>query len=129
VKIIYDPPQKVAIHVFPDSLDPESLRRLRRLAVLVHLAGPIVVLPDVHPAGESVVGTVLVSTDAIYPTLIGDDIGCGMASARLTLEASSFERADWQKVLAQIADAIPAGRAKHRRPPPLRPGDGKGKGR
>ncbi len=119
MRVLFEPPQRVPIHLFANVVDRESERRLRRLATLDHVSGPIAVLPDVHPAGESVVGTVVVSTDALYPTLIGDDIGCGMASARLPLDASSLERADWERVLARIADLVPSGRRTRSRSRPL----------
>lgn len=118
MRVLFEPPQRVP-NLFAHVVDRESGRRLRRLATLDHVSGPIAVLPDVHPAGDSVVGTVVVSTDALYPTLIGGDIGCGMTSARLPLEASSFERADWERALARIADLVPSGRRTHSRSRPL----------
>ncbi len=112
MKELFAPPQKVPVRVFADTLDRESERRLRGLALLDHVRHPIAVMPDVHPAGEgTVVGTVLVSREAIYPSLIGDDIGCGMSSMRLPLLASSFERRDWERLLPLLAEKVPAGRA------------------
>lgn len=119
MRVLFEPPQRVPIHLFAHVVDTESGRRLRRLATLKNVSGPIAVLPDVHPAGDSVVGTAVISADAIYPTLIGGDIGCGMASARLPLEASSFERADWERALARIADLVPSGQRTHSRSRPL----------
>ena len=42
-------------------------------------------LPDLHP-GKTPVGAVIVSEGIIYPHLVGNDIGCGMAMFMTDIE-------------------------------------------
>ena len=46
-------------------------------------------MPDLHPGRGNPVGAAFFSKDIIYPTLVGNDIGCGMALWRTDLLASA----------------------------------------
>lgn len=48
--------------------------RVRRAEDVVHVA----VMPDVHPAKDICVGTVMATRRLVYPSAVGGDIGCGM---------------------------------------------------
>lgn len=119
MKETFEPPQRVAIRSWAGRIDVESLRTLRRLARWDRLAGPIVVLPDVHAAGDVCVGTVLVTEDAVLPTSVGQDLGCGMCTARLGIDADALASEDWTRLVARLWEAIPAGRRAHREVQPL----------
>ncbi|MEM7234325.1 MAG: RtcB family protein [Planctomycetota bacterium] len=54
----------------------------------------VAVMPDVHVASDVCVGTVIGTRDLIFPQAVGADIGCGMLSARLPLEAAALEPSD-----------------------------------
>lgn len=62
-----------------DAQTAKALDRLRQLADLQRLA----VMPDVHPAADVCVGTVIATSELIYPQAIGGDIGCGMSTVAL----------------------------------------------
>ena len=62
-----------------DQVTARALDRLRRLPDLQRLA----VMPDVHPAADVCVGTVIATGELIYPQAIGGDIGCGMSTVGL----------------------------------------------
>ncbi|WP_084438415.1 RNA ligase RtcB family protein [Niveispirillum irakense] len=59
-------------------IEGEALRQLDATAALpgMRLA---VGMPDLHPGKGSPVGAAFLSEGVIYPTLVGSDIGCGMA--------------------------------------------------
>lgn len=65
-------------------IEGEAIRQLLAMAKLpgVRLA---VGLPDLHPGKCAPVGATFLTGDAIYPHLIGGDIGCGMALFRTGL--------------------------------------------
>ncbi len=82
----------------------KALDRLRMLADLQRLA----VMPDVHPAADVCVGTVIATSELIYPQAIGGDIGCGMSTVALDglgLEALHEKRR--RIVLEQLGKEVP----------------------
>jgi len=46
----------------------------------------VVGFPDLHPGKGYPIGSVTLTEKAIYPNLIGDDIGCGMSLIRTGLK-------------------------------------------
>lgn len=59
-----------------DHVTAKALDRVRQLPDLQRLA----VMPDVHPAADVCVGTVIATGELLYPQAIGGDIGCGMST-------------------------------------------------
>lgn len=45
------------------------------------------IMPDVHLANDVCIGTVLATSNLIYPAAVGGDIGCGMAAIAFDAEA------------------------------------------
>ncbi|PWT28152.1 RNA-splicing ligase RtcB [Butyrivibrio fibrisolvens] len=64
----------------------------------------ICVMPDVHPGKVGPIGLTMTITDAVNPSLVGIDIGCGMSMVKL-----GRIRKEYQKLDAVIGDKIPAG--------------------
>ncbi len=64
-----------------------SIERLRQADDVRH----VVVLPDVHLAGDSCVGAVVATKTLIYPAAVGGDIGCGMAAVALNATAELID--------------------------------------
>ncbi|MEO0814518.1 MAG: RtcB family protein, partial [Myxococcota bacterium] len=52
-----------------------QLEKVSRLPGMHRVVG----MPDLHPGKGSPVGAAFFSTDRVYPYLVGNDIGCGMA--------------------------------------------------
>eukprot|EP00160_Parvularia_atlantis_P000089 Unigene10078_Nuclearia_a/m.30759 Unigene10078_Nuclearia_a/g.30759 ORF Unigene10078_Nuclearia_a/g.30759 Unigene10078_Nuclearia_a/m.30759 type:complete len:464 (-) Unigene10078_Nuclearia_a:588-1979(-) len=68
-------------------LEDEAVAQLRRTAGLpgIRVAAG---MPDLHPGKGFPVGAAFASQRLIYPVLIGNDIGCGMALYRTALHAN-----------------------------------------
>lgn len=64
----------------------------------------ICVMPDVHPGKVGPIGLTMTITDAVNPSLVGIDIGCGMSMVKL-----GRIRKEYQKLDAAIRDKVPAG--------------------
>ncbi|WP_074754773.1 RtcB family protein [Butyrivibrio fibrisolvens] len=64
----------------------------------------ICVMPDVHPGKVGPIGLTMTITDAVNPSLVGIDIGCGMSMVKL-----GRIRKEYQKLDAVIRDKVPAG--------------------
>jgi tRNA-splicing ligase RtcB len=79
-----------------------SIERVRRSDDVTRVA----VLPDVHVAGETCVGIAVATTRLLYPALVGQDIGCGLATIAFDADASSLEDRR-ETLLRALLDAIP----------------------
>jgi release factor H-coupled RctB family protein len=83
-------------------LESAALRQLESLAKypgVTSVAG----LPDLQ-AGRTPTGLAVVSEGRIYPYLIGNDIGCGMALLKTGLPLRKFKLEKWENQLARDRD-------------------------
>lgn len=64
----------------------------------------ICVMPDVHPGKVGTIGLTMTVSDKIMPNLIGIDMGCGMALAKI-----KCKKIEYQKLDTVIRDSIPSG--------------------
>jgi tRNA-splicing ligase RtcB (3'-phosphate/5'-hydroxy nucleic acid ligase) len=119
MRMIFEAPQRMAIHSWTDRIDAISLARLKILARWEGLAGPIAVMPDIHPAEDVCVGTILATRDAVLPTAIGLDLGCGMSSQRFEFAARELSRDDLERIVTKIMCRVPVGRKAHQAPQTL----------
>lgn len=71
-----------------EGLAIEQLRKISELDGILQTVG----LPDLHP-GKTPVGAVYLTKDVIYPHIIGNDIGCGLALFSTGIPLGKF-RAD-----------------------------------
>lgn len=89
-------------------LPDEVARALHRLAESDDVIR-IAVLPDVHLADEVCIGTAVATRTTVYPAAVGGDIGCGVATVRLSGSAEWLDdRRAAAAVLAGVAHAVPA---------------------
>jgi release factor H-coupled RctB family protein len=59
-------------------IEGEAVQQLERTATLPGMIAAVG-MPDLHPGKGSPIGAAFVSEGRIYPHLVGNDIGCGMA--------------------------------------------------
>lgn len=87
-----------------DEVD-RALQRLRGAPDVRRIA----VMPDVHLAEDVCVGTVLGTSEQIYPQAVGGDIGCGMSAIRFEASADLLsDAAAAAALLAGLGACIPA---------------------
>ncbi|MBL8887865.1 MAG: RtcB family protein [Phycisphaerales bacterium] len=99
-----DPRVKLWLASGLDGATAKALDRLRQLADLQRLA----VMPDVHPAADVCVGTVIATSELIYPQAIGGDIGCGMSTVALSgLGIEALHEKRRRLVLEQLGREVP----------------------
>lgn len=77
-----------------------SLERLLRDPAIARL----VVLPDVHLAGDVCVGCVIATRDRAFPEAVGGDIGCGVTTLRFAVEADRIAN---ESVARTILERLP----------------------
>lgn len=102
----------VPVHIFTSDLDASARAQLVTMAQLPILHGHIAVMPDVHVGHGATVGTVVPTVNAIVPSMVGVDIGCGMLAAKLSLTANDLPD-NLYSVRRQLEKMIPVGMAAH----------------
>src|SRR6266496_2891342 len=107
----------VPIHLWADPHEVESvaLDQLRRIAALPWVYHHVAAMPDVHFGKGATVGSVIAMRDAVAPSAVGVDMGCGMAAMRLDLRAEDLPD-DLGPMRAAIEAAVPVGFAMHPEP-------------
>ena len=106
-------------------LDDNALEQALRTSGLPILAGPVCLMADAHFGLGATVGSVVATKNALLPSAVGVDIGCGMAAAETNLAAAELPD-DLSALHGLLRDRIPAGVGKgHERsegsvPPPLK---------
>lgn len=85
-------------------IEGASIEQLKKTAELpgIKLA---VGLPDLHPGKGTPIGAAFVSEDWIYPALVGNDIGCGIALWRTELNAKKPKLETWSNRLHELDQA------------------------
>lgn len=94
--------KKATLVAAPDTwIEGKALQQLETTAQLqgmLQVAG----MPDLHPGRGYPVGAAFFSTDCIYPALVGNDIGCGMALWQTDIQNRQFKFDKAQKQLGSI---------------------------
>ncbi|KQO98926.1 RtcB family protein [Leifsonia sp. Leaf264] len=87
-------------------IEQVALQQLRNIAALewVH---KLAVMPDVHFGKGATVGSVIAMEQAISPSAVGVDIGCGVSAVRTSLTVSDLH--DLHGLRLKIEKAIPVG--------------------
>ena len=62
-------------------LDDNTKEQALRTAQSSVMAGPVALMPDAHLGMGATIGSVIITRDAIIPSAVGVDIGCGMVAA------------------------------------------------
>lgn len=81
----------------------KALARLAAAPGVRHVA----VMPDVHLAEHVCVGTVLGTTDWLYPHAVGGDIGCGMAAAPIRGDLAALDAERAGQLFERLRAAVP----------------------
>lgn len=98
----------------PRDIEPQALDQLRNISALPWVHG-VRVMPDVHLGKGATVGSVIAMPDAVSPSAVGVDIGCGMESVKTDLTAADLP-ADLRSLRSRIEAAVPVGFHSHEDP-------------
>ncbi len=90
---------RVSIIRSPKSwIEGEAVQQLEKTAELPGMRR-VVGMPDLHPGKGTPIGAVFLSDDRLYPHLVGNDIGCGMALWTTSLRQRKKKLDRWIKRL------------------------------
>ena len=95
----------------PHEVEPAALDQLRNISRLPWVHG-VRVMPDVHLGKGATVGSVVAMRDAVSPSAVGVDIGCGMQAVRTSLTLADLPD-DLHELRLAVEAAVPLGFASH----------------
>jgi len=95
-----------------DAIEAEALRQLYRVAHLPFIYKHVAVMPDVHAGVGATVGSVIATQEALIPSAVGVDIGCGMLAVKTNLNFKDLPK-DLTQLRLDIEKAIPLGFSAH----------------
>lgn len=93
-------------------VEQEAKNQLYNIANLPWAFHHVAVMPDVHYGKGATVGSVIAMKNAVSPSAVGVDIGCGMGAVRTNLRASELPD-DLEKIRSKIEELIPVGFNQH----------------
>lgn len=73
-----------------EGIEEEAYQQLGNISKLPWVYPHVAVMPDVHFGKGATVGSVIPMLDAVAPSAVGVDIGCGMAAVRTSLTANDL---------------------------------------
>lgn len=94
-------------------IEPQAVQQIRRVADLPWVHG-VRVMPDVHLGSGATIGTVIAAEQAISPSAVGVDIGCGVNAVKTNLKLEDVDK-DLAKLRSAIEAAVPVGFNSHDR--------------
>src|SRR6185436_17234255 len=86
-------------------IDPETIRQAEKAARLPIVEGHVALMPDAHVGMGATVGSVIPTKNAVIPSAVGVDIGCGMIADVVEEQLPDT----LEPLLGRIERAIPAG--------------------
>lgn len=89
-------------------VEESAVRQLRNVANHPASHHHVAVMPDVHTGNGATIGTVMATKDAIIPSAVGVDIGCGMMAVKTPLDPDRVI-ANVDNILHSIRRSIPTG--------------------
>ncbi|HUG85616.1 MAG TPA: RtcB family protein, partial [Euzebya sp.] len=89
-------------------LDDKARAQALATAKVAAINGHVALMPDAHWGMGCTIGSVIPTREAIIPSAVGVDIGCGVIAAQLDLTADQLPN-DLGSVLADWESKIPAG--------------------
>ena len=102
------------LHVWHDGPLREGVRASAQRLADSEGVRRVALMPDAHLAEDVCIGVVVATTDKLYPSAVGGDIGCGMAAVAFDVEAARVaEPATAAQILAGLYAGVPF--VRHRR--------------
>src|SRR3954454_7734556 len=89
-------------------IDDGTIRQAEKTARLPIVEGHVALMPDAHVGIGATVGSVIPTKNAVIPSAVGVDIGCGMIAAELDIFEEQLPD-NLEPLLGRIEKAIPAG--------------------
>ena len=90
--------------------DDNTIEQLKKVAQIPFVRPYVAAMADSHLGKGSTVGSVIPTEDAVIPSCVGVDIGCGMMACKINSTPLWKEALDLKKVRSEIERVVPHGR-------------------
>jgi len=95
------------LKVWGSDIEHDTILQAEKASRLPVVEGHVALMPDAHVGIGATVGSVIPTKDAIIPSAVGVDIGCGMIASETDLTANDLPSLD--RLLPLVEQAVPAG--------------------
>lgn len=89
-------------------IEQATIDQARKAARLPIIAGHVALMPDAHIGIGATIGSVIPTQNAVIPSAVGVDIGCGMVAVRIDVREEQLPD-DLRPLLRQLEHSVPAG--------------------
>ena len=96
------------LFVWGSNVDQSTVLQAQRTARLPIIYNHVSLMPDAHVGAGATIGSVIPTQNAIIPSAVGVDIGCGMIAALTNRYASDLPDS-LEALLLEIEQTVPAG--------------------
>lgn len=104
----------VPILLWGRSVPEGALEQLESIAAQPYVVEHVAAMPDLHVAHGVAVGTVFATENALVPSALGGDLGCGMSAVRFDFPAARLGTSTLQRWLGTLTRQLPVGDGTHR---------------
>jgi tRNA-splicing ligase RtcB (3'-phosphate/5'-hydroxy nucleic acid ligase) len=94
--------------IWTDNVEPSAMEQITGIINHPCLFHHVAIMPDVHAGKGATIGSVIPLTNAIIPSAVGVDIGCGMVAVKTSLRIVDLQP-QIEKVHHSIQRSIPTG--------------------
>lgn len=106
----------VPVKIWTDQIEASAEQQLTALGGCPFVVHHVAAMPDVHYGIGATIGSVFATRDALLPTAVGVDIGCGMLAQPFQLRAVDLSAAFLRELHELTKQEIPTGFGAHARP-------------
>src|SRR3989339_1155699 len=101
------------LHIWGGPFEADAMAQLEALADMPYIYGPACAMPDAHIGIGATIGSVFATVNAVVPSAVGVDIGCGMRAVRTDLPADTAVRVPLQRFVDTVYARGPVGFESH----------------
>lgn len=108
--------ENAPIKLWLDDAEDGAIQQAKNLANLPFIHKHVVLLPDSHQGYGMPIGGVIATKDVIIPHAVGNDIGCGMAAVKTSIQ--NINTTQLKSIMSRIRELIPVGKNRRKIPVP-----------
>src|SRR3989339_1071886 len=101
------------LHIWGSAFDQGTLDQLEALTRMPYIFDHVAAMPDAHVGIGATIGSVFATRNAVVPSAVGVDIGCGMRAVRTSLPAEAGTQHLLQRFVDLVYSRIPLGFESH----------------
>lgn len=106
----------VPVKIWTDQIEPSAEQQLTALAGCPFIFHHVAAMPDVHFGLGATIGSVFPTTNALLPTAVGVDIGCGVLAQPFNVRAVDLSQSFLRELHELTKATIPTGFGQHSSP-------------